>query len=130
MKFALLVLGSPLGSGGADSAWRFADAALQAGHKVPRVFFMHEGVYNANQLAAPAQDETDRLQRWQQLSREHDCELIVCAASTIRRGVLDADESKRQQKSAANLSEAFEIGGLGLLIEATSECDRVLSFGC
>lgn len=129
MKIALLVLGSPLGSAGADSAWQYANAALRVGHELPRVFFFHEGVYNGNDFAAPAQDETDRLQRWATLAQGGATELVLCVASAARRGVLDSDESERHGKAAGNMHPAFTVGGLGLLIDAATDCERLVTFG-
>ena len=50
--FAIAVHGAPYGSQAADSALRFARAALAAGHRIERVFFYHDGVYTASALAS------------------------------------------------------------------------------
>jgi tRNA 2-thiouridine synthesizing protein D len=47
MKFALLVSEGPYTHQASDTAYQFASAALQKGHEVMRVFFYHDGVYNA-----------------------------------------------------------------------------------
>ena len=72
---------------------------------------------------------SDRLQRWSQLSQSGDTELVLCVASAARRGVLDADESRRHGKASANMHAAFTVGGLGLLIEAATDCERLVTFG-
>ena len=129
MKFALLVLASPYGSQAGDSAWRFAEAAVQAGHCVYRVFFFHEGVYHGNHHAVPPQDEVNRVLRWAEFASRHQTELVLCVASALKRGILDEREAARHDKLAANMHPAFEISGLGQLIDASAHCDRLLTFG-
>ena len=50
MKFALMVSEGPYTHQASDTAWNFANAALAKGHEVMRVFFYHDGVYNATRL--------------------------------------------------------------------------------
>lgn len=128
MKFALLVNASPYGSPGALSALRFAEAALQQGHSLYRVFFFQDGVYCGNRLNTPAQDEVNIAERWSALAKSNNIDLVVCAASALKRGVIDAQEAQRYQHSADNLSPGFCISGLAQWLEACLEADRVVSF--
>jgi tRNA 2-thiouridine synthesizing protein D len=130
VKFSLLVLSSPLGSGSADSAWQFANAAVQAGHQVHRVFFYHEGVYQGNQLAVPPQDETNAVQRWVDLAQVGSIELVLCVSSALKRGVLDQREADRHERGGTSMHPAFTIAGLGELVDASIQSDRLLTFGC
>ena len=57
MKFSLLVSEGPYTHQAADTAWQFASAAIAKGHEVKRVFFYHDGVYNATKLTEPPQDD-------------------------------------------------------------------------
>ncbi|MBS7784793.1 DsrE family protein, partial [Providencia thailandensis] len=41
----------------AYSSLEFARSVLKEGHELLSIFFYREGVYNANQLTAPARDE-------------------------------------------------------------------------
>lgn len=129
MKFALVVNGAPYGSASAWSALHFAQAVLDTGHELYRVFFYHDGVYTGNALMAPPQDELDLCARWSDLSRQHDVDLVVCIASSLRRGMLDETEANRYDKSAHSLGDAFTISGLGQLIDAGLNADRVVTFG-
>jgi tRNA 2-thiouridine synthesizing protein D len=43
--------------------------------------------------------------------------------------MLDEDEAKRNGKSANNVAEGFRISGLGQLIEAGIQADRMMVFG-
>ena len=55
--------------------------------------------------------------------------MVVCIAAAQRRGMMDADEAKRQGFEDNNLAEGFRISGLGQLIEAGIESDRLVVFG-
>ncbi|MEM7017509.1 MAG: sulfurtransferase complex subunit TusD [Pseudomonadota bacterium] len=129
MKFAIMVQAAPYQHQAADSAWHFCCAALEKGHEITRVFFYHDGVYNANALTAPPQDDRHVVQRWSGLAENHGVDLAVCVAAALRRGIMDEQEAKRYGKSAYNLAPGFRIAGLGQLIEAGTESDRLVVFG-
>lgn len=128
MRFALLVTGPAYGTQQASSAWQFARAALAEGHELASIFFYREGVYNANQLTAPASDEFDLVRAWQTLNQEHGVELHICVAAALRRGVTDEAEANRLGLASSNLQPGFSLSGLGALAEATLTCDRVVQF--
>lgn len=129
MNYSIAIYGGPYGQQASHSAYHFAQAVLAKGHQIQRVFFYHDGVYNASALVAPPQDEVNLPQQWQQLAAEHQFELTVCIAAAVRRGVLDANEARRYQKTASNLAEGFQLSGLGQLIDASLSSDRLISFG-
>lgn len=128
MRFAILVTGPAYGTQQASSAWQFARALLAAGHELVSVFFYREGVYNANQLTAPASDEFDLVRAWQQLHAEHQVSLHICVAAALRRGVTDDAEAGRLGLPGANLQPGFVLSGLGSLAEAALTCDRMVQF--
>ncbi|WP_312227979.1 sulfurtransferase complex subunit TusD [Pseudescherichia sp.] len=128
MRFALLVTGPAYGTQQASSAWQFAQALMAAGHELASVFFYREGVYNANQLTAPASDEFDLVRAWQALHLEHQVELHICVAAALRRGVTDEIEAQRAGLAGTNLQPGFMLSGLGALAEAALTCDRVVQF--
>ena len=76
----------------------------------------------------PPQDETDIRAEWLSLSETHKVELITCIASSLRRGLLNEAEAERYERTAANLNTAFEISGLGQLIDAGLAADRTVTF--
>lgn len=129
MQFGILINEGPYQHQASDSAYQFAKASIEKGHKIFRVFFYHDGVNNATRLTAPPQDDRNVTQRWTELAQEHDVDLVVCIAAALRRGILDENESKRQNKGNFNLADGFRISGLGQLIEAGIQCDRVVVFG-
>ncbi len=129
MKFAIVVNEGPYTHQASDSAYHFAAAALARGHEVFRVFFYHDGVNNGTRLGVPPQDDRNLTERWSSLAAEHDLDLVLCVAAAQRRGILDADEAKRHAKGTDNVAPRFRISGLGQLIEAGIESDRLVTFG-
>ncbi|WP_027856082.1 sulfurtransferase complex subunit TusD [Marinobacterium jannaschii] len=129
MIFSIVIQSAPYSRQAAESALRFAQALLDAGHSIHRVFFYADGVQCGNNLASPPQDEINLPQHWQQLASEHQLDLVVCIAAAVKRGVLDQNEAGRYEKSGHNLADGFELSGLGQLAEATLVSDRVITFG-
>lgn len=118
MKFGILVNEGPFTHQASDSAYRFVLAALEKGHEIYRVFFYHDGVNNGNKLSEPQSDDRDLVKLWSALGTEREIDLVVCVAAALRRGVKDDI-----------LAEGFRISGLGQLIEAGIESDRLIVFG-
>jgi len=54
---------------------------------------------------------------------------VVCIAAGLRRGVLDEVEQERYEKTGNNLSKGFTLSGLGQLIDAGTNSDRLITFG-
>lgn len=128
MRFTILVTGPAYGTQQASSALQFARALLNAGHELISVFFYREGVYNANQLTAPASDEYDVVRAWQQLHTDHGVALEICVAAALRRGVTDETEAQQLGLAGANLQPGFTMSGLGALAQAALTCDRMVQF--
>ena len=129
MKFAIQVNTSPYQSNAGHTAYQFANAVLGLGHEVFRVFFYHDGIYQAFKYATPPDDELQYTRQWSELARCHKIDLVVCVSAAQRRGLLCSDEAKRQGKLTDDLAEGFRISGLGQLVEATLEADRFIVFG-
>ena len=129
MKFGIVVNEGPYQHEAADTAYHFSKAALDKGHEIFRVFFYHDGVNNGTRLTTPPQDDRNITKRWTALAEEHDLDLVLCVAAAQRRGIIDAAQAKRNGKDADNLAPGFRISGLGQLIEAGIESDRLMVFG-
>lgn len=129
MKLAVMINEGPYQHQSSDSAYQFTKAALAKGHEITRVFFYHDGVNNGTRYGVPPQDDRNITQQWSALAKEHGLDLVVCVAAAQRRGILDADEAKRHSKSGDNIAEGFRISGLGQLIEAGIQSDRLVIFG-
>ncbi len=129
MKISVVLNEGPYQHQAADTAYHFTRAALEKGHEIFRVFFYHDGVNNGTRLTTPPQDDRDIVTRWSQLAEEHKLDLVVCIAAAQRRGIVDQSEQERHGKDANNIAKGFRISGLGQLIEAGIESDRVVVFG-
>ena len=129
MKYGILINEGPYQHQATDTAYQFCKAAVAKGHEIFRVFFYHDGVNNATDLAVPPQDDRNIVNNWIELAEANKIDMVVCIAAAQRRGLLDANEAERQGKRADNIAPVFRISGLGQLVEAGIECDRLLTFG-
>jgi len=127
MKFVIALFSAPH-TPAARRALRFAEAVVESGHKIMRLFLYQDGVQTASSNIVMAQDETDIARQWQQFIEQQQLDAVVCIASALRRGLLDTGEAKRYGRTAANLSEPWQLSGLGQLHEAIQQSDRLVCF--
>ena len=118
MKFAILINEGPFTHQASDSAYHFTVAAITRGHEIYRVFFYNDGVYNSNRLSEPQTDDRNLVSLWAKLGKERGIDLVVCVAAGLRRGVKDE-----------LVEDGFRISGLGQLVEAGIQADRLVVFG-
>lgn len=117
MRFVLLVLTPPDMGASARHALKFAEATIAGGHSIGCVFFFDAGALTAASGAAAAQDEEDIRHGWSGLASQQGLDLVACVASAQRFGI--------EEHAVA---PGFSIAGLGSLIEATANADRVITF--
>jgi tRNA 2-thiouridine synthesizing protein D len=129
LKLGILINEGPYQHQASDTALQYVKAAIKKGHEIYRVFFYNDGVNNATKLSSPPQDDRNITKEWSMLAKNHGIDLVVCVAAAQRRGILDKDEAKRNGKDADNLEEGFRISGLGQLVEAGIQSDRLITFG-
>ena len=55
--------------------------------------------------------------------------MVLCITAAQRRGLLDPDAAKRAGKDTDNMAPGFNISGLGQLIDAGIQADRLMVFG-
>lgn len=122
MRYALLVLTPPDHGASARHALMFARAILRGGHSLSCVFFFDAGVLTAATHCETPQDETNVRRGWIDLHHEHDVPLVACVASAHRFGTAAAIDGVTEGENP------FRIEGLGELIEASAEADRLLTF--
>ena len=115
MRLSLLVQGEPCTSSAPYNALAFARAAVAAGHGIGRVFFYKDATLLASRLAA---DEQKLREGWTALAASADFELAVCVSAAARRGIVEE----------LSLADGFTIVGLGQLIEAMEDSDRLVAF--
>ncbi|MFT4862295.1 MAG: tRNA 2-thiouridine synthesizing protein D [Pseudohongiellaceae bacterium] len=129
MIFTIVVHSAPYSTQAPASAFRFAKAALLGGHSIYRLFFFGDGVHNGNRLTVTAQDDVNWQKQWDQLIGEHKLDAVVCVSSAIKRGILNEGESVRHELDAVSLTEQAQIAGLGQLVDAVLQSDKVINFG-
>lgn len=128
MKFAIALF-SAAHAPSSRRALLFAQAALAGGHEIVRLFFYQDGVYNAANSIVTPQDEQDLPREWRDFVEQHQLDGVVCIAAALRRGVLNADEAQRYQRTAVNVEAPWELSGLGQLHDAVQAADRLICFG-
>lgn len=128
IKICIIVSKAPYGYQAASSAYNFAQAALNAGHKIVGVFFYQDGVLNASNLVTPATDEMNLPDLWSELSNKYKIPLEVCISAALRRGMIDEKEAKNLSISQYNIHPDFTLSGLGQLAELSALADRVVQF--
>lgn len=129
MKYSIMVNEGPYTHQASDTALQFCKAALDAEHEIFRIFFYHDGVNNGTRYTVPPQDDRNIQKEWSKLAEAHDIDMVICIAAAQRRGIMDADEAKRQGLDGDNIAPGFRISGLGQLIEGGIIADRQLVFG-
>ena len=129
MKLGIQINEGPYTHQASVSALNYVKAAVAAGHEVFRVFFYHDGVNNGTRYTTPPQDDVNIVNSWSKLAKDHKIDLVVCVAAAQRRGIVDEGEQKRNGKDGNNIADGFRISGLGQLIEAAIQCDRLITFG-
>ena len=129
MKISIQVSEGPYNHEASVTAINYVKAAVEAGHDIFRVFFYHDGVNNGTKFASPPQDDINIQKTWSELAAAHNIDLVVCVAAAQRRGIVDQGEMERNGKDGLNIMDGFRISGLGQLIEAGIESDRLVTFG-
>ena len=61
--------------------------------------------------------------------QEEDIDSIVCVTSGLKRGIIDEKESKKLKLDSSSIMSSSDLSGLGQLVDAFDNSDRVLSFG-
>ena len=129
MKFSVVVYASPYTNEAAISALKFARAVISKGHSIYRIFFFSDGVHNANKLAITPQDEINLQEQWHTLIQENDLDSVVCVTSGLKRGIVDEKESLNRKLDCSSIMPSSDLSGLGQLVDAYDNSDRVLNFG-
>ncbi len=123
MRYTLLVLSPPDGGSSARQALEFAKALRRGEHDIACVFFYDAGALTALAGCEPSADEENLRGAWQAIGEAGNIPLIVCVASAQRFGIGDGRDLKDR------CLPGFAIAGLGEFIEASSNSDRLMTFG-
>lgn len=126
MNYTLIIRCRPA-SASAVAALKFTQALISAHHSIIRVFFYGEGVMLANNNISQPQDEWDVNAQWRELITANKLDAVVCIATALKRGVIDTQEAERYHLAAVT-GAPFELSGLGQLVDACAQSDRVITF--
>ena len=121
MQISILVQGSPTSTRACHSALDFANSVVESEHDLFRVFFYQDAVAIGSRHFDAPQDEPNLQSKWRILNEQHDVELVLCVSAAQRRGISQSDDHD-------TVADGFSISGLGQLIEAMLESDRLVSF--
>ena len=122
MLFVIQVNTAPYQSQSAYTALRFSQAAVH-NHQIKRIFFYQEGIYNAFASSEVPNDQVDIINCWSVLARQYHIDLLVCISAAQRRGL-----RLETSNDSPILAEGFRIGGLGEMVEAMIDADRLMVF--
>ena len=66
---------------------------------------------------------------WSSISKRGNTKLILCVSSALTQGILDKTTSLQSKNFPENIAMGFEMGGIGSLVDAVANSDRLISFG-
>ena len=129
MLYTLLITASLSNISAHRRALVFADTLLNQEHSIHTIFFYGEGAG----IGLSTRDLNSTLDRtnlnWCSISEKGKTKLILCVSSALTQGVLDTTTSLQSKEFQENIAAGFETGGLGSLVDAVSNSDRLMSFG-
>lgn len=112
MKFSIIISSSP-SSNLTNTAIEYSQSILELQHEISLVFFQGDGVYNA---LRSNNKEDEVWQNWLKLLQDKNIKLLSCSSANIKRGLI------------LNKDSIIKISGLGDLIMAMQESDKVIKF--
>lgn len=98
--------------------------ALKEKNQDFRVFFYQDGVFVANSLQWVPDDQRNLALEWKKLN----IRLPVCVSAALARGITDSENAQRHHIHTHNLSQGFELVGLGELADAVQSAERLVQF--
>ena len=66
---------------------------------------------------------------WDALIKSHELNSVACVTSAIKRGIINQQEAVRHELAETSIFDSSELGGLGQLIDAAINSDRIVNFG-
>ncbi len=129
MLYTLLITASLSNISAHRRALMFADALLNEEHSIHTIFFYGEGAG----IGLSTRDLNSTLYRtnlnWCSISERGKTQLILCVSSALTQGIQDKITSSQSKELSTNIAAGFETGGIGSLVDAVANSDRLMSFG-
>ncbi|QJR79336.1 sulfurtransferase complex subunit TusD [Alteromonas pelagimontana] len=126
--YSVLVTTSPFDSSNARRAISFCTSAIELGDKIQQIFFYQAGVYHANALINPTNDEYNPYFQWCEIHQSAATRLWVCVTAAAKRGIMSKHEAAIAEKTQHNVVFPFEQVGLGEFFTELHQCDRLVQF--
>ncbi len=126
--FTIIVHGDPLHSKSHASAQKFIKAACASSQSISQVFFYGDATTICGTVDSSPISLRRLQQQWLALSKQYKFSLQSCITTAINRGIVDTQESEETNKKV-NLTEGFELEGLGVLAEALLSSNKLIEFG-
>ena len=120
-KFTLLITASPQDSQSHLTAIKFARELIKQQIEISAVFFYQDAVFVANRYTLPPSDEPQLSDIWCNIASTNNFELQTCVAASLRRGIIDQQESIDNDLGGENLNSGFKLTGLGQLAAAMND---------
>ena len=117
MSITLLITRGPASRASLRSV-ELAQALVEAGEPIARVFFQGDGVLLCSRDVNDASDPHGASRLWQALIHDHALPATACSGSA----------SRRQLPAADDLATGIELAGLGQLAGAMMDAPRLVSF--
>ncbi len=127
MNYVIIVNSSPFHGQASLSAYHFANAVQQKGHKLLSIFFYQEGAYHASPNTVLQQDETDIGQLWNNFAQRYQQTLHLCSAAALRRGIID-EASAQLFALPISMQSNYKSIGLTQFLTLAETADRMISF--
>jgi len=121
MKFALVITTKPTDPKTITSL-NIAHSIVEQQHELLGVFFYQEGVLNASKYLCVPNDEFQTPLKWQEFSQKTGITLHLCSTAAEKHGLIEETELEDFE----HISPAFQISGLGQLVELTTSAERVI----
>jgi tRNA 2-thiouridine synthesizing protein D len=102
---------------------------IARGHSIHRVFFLDAGTLTSTANSVFPQDESNPMHLWAELAQQHGLDLVICISSALKHGMLDQVEANRHQLPSPTIHSLFTVSGLGQLVDACAQSDRLITFG-
>ncbi|WP_343183502.1 sulfurtransferase complex subunit TusD [Buchnera aphidicola] len=129
MIYTIIIKGSSYGTENSLSALFFSRALIcKNKHKIKSIFFVSDGVLNANKFISPEINEYDLKKKWSIFSLKNKVKLNVCFSAALRRGIIGVKETCNIKILEGNLDIFFKISSLEKLSRHIKISDRVIQF--
>ena len=114
MLYTFIVTSNHLTTG--RSALETVRNIIVGNNQINCIYFLFDGVYTANKYIDMPTDEFALTNAWADFAQEFNIPLLVCAASGLRRGIVEQ-----------TIADGFAFGSIGQLVEYCDRANEVIT---